>query len=399
MIVFIKYIIESSIILSLLTIFYALFLRKEVYFRLNRVFLLASIFISFIIPKLSFNAAFNNTISTQDIMQVVILNGENSIVEAVSSISFYFIALFLYILISAVFGLYLLFSLIKLKRVYETSQKTKMSNYTLVYLTKNSSPFSFFNFIFINKSELSEKEIEVIIEHEKIHSNKLHSLDIMLAYIVLSLMWFNPIIHLYLKYLKENHEFSVDNDIVSREYDIKNYINLITSQTNRALFSFSNQFNNSLTLKRLIMMKKSNLTRKAAYKFLFVIPLLFLSVFVFSNKNTEKITDADGQEKNVIEQKMPEFPGGMQALRMYIAKNVKYPKIAVKNKLEDIVYIQFTVDRDGKTGDFKVKKGKHEVLNNEALRVLKSMPDWKPTKGMKEEKYEFVIPVNFQLSK
>ena len=398
MIVFIKYIIESSIILSLFTVFYALFLRKEVYFILNRIFLLASIFISFIIPKLTVNTAFSNTINTQELMQVIVVNGNNSIVESVSSISFYFAALFIYILISAIFGLYLLFSLIKLKRVYESSQKNKISNYTLVYLTKNSSPFSFFNFIFINKSELSEKEIEVIIEHEKIHSDKLHSLDIVLAYITLSLMWFNPIIHLYLKYLKENHEFSVDNHIISREYDIKNYINLITSQTNRALFSFSNQFNNSLTLKRLIMMKKSSLTRKAAYKFIFVIPLLFLSVFVFSNKNTEKITDVDGQEKNIIEDKTPEFPGGMQALRMYIAKNVKYPKKAVKNGLEDIVYVQFTVDREGKTGDFKIKKGKHEILNNEALRVLKSMPDWKPTKDMKEEKYEFVIPVNFKLS-
>lgn len=95
---------------------------------------------------------------------------------------------------------------------------------------------------------------------------------------------------------------------------------------------------------------------------------------------------------------MPEFPGGEPALRKFIARTVRYPVDAAKNKEQGRVYIQFVVDTDGTITNIKVAKGVSPLLDAESIRVVKSMPNWKPgTQDGKPVRVSYTVPISFRL--
>ena len=98
-------------------------------------------------------------------------------------------------------------------------------------------------------------------------------------------------------------------------------------------------------------------------------------------------------------EEMPEFPGGSTALMTYLMDNVKYPADAKKDKKEGRVICSFVVSKEGKINDAHVVKSSGtESLDNEALRVVNNMPDWKPGKENGEPvNVQFTIPVVFKL--
>ncbi|MGQ1947768.1 TonB family protein [Geofilum sp. OHC36d9] len=99
-----------------------------------------------------------------------------------------------------------------------------------------------------------------------------------------------------------------------------------------------------------------------------------------------------------IVEEMPEYPGGQEALREFVASNIKYPAEAQKGKIEGKVYVTFIISAKGKVENTEVIRGVHETLDKEALRVVNAMPDWKP--GMQRGKpvaVEYTIPINFAL--
>jgi protein TonB len=99
----------------------------------------------------------------------------------------------------------------------------------------------------------------------------------------------------------------------------------------------------------------------------------------------------------VVEQ-MPSFPGGDQELRKYIAENVKYPEIAKENGIQGRVFIQFVINQKGKVTNAIIVRGIDPSCDKEALRVIKSMPDWIPGKQSGVPvRVQFVVPVNFVL--
>ena len=99
-----------------------------------------------------------------------------------------------------------------------------------------------------------------------------------------------------------------------------------------------------------------------------------------------------------IVEEMPLFPGGPAELNKYIAQNVKYPVIAQENGIQGRVYVSFVVNSKGKIENVKVARGVDPSLDKEAVRVVESMPEWKPGKqGNKAVKVSFTIPVNFVL--
>jgi len=109
-------------------------------------------------------------------------------------------------------------------------------------------------------------------------------------------------------------------------------------------------------------------------------------------------TKEEEAEIFVIVEDMPEFPGGEVALRRWIANNIKYPVIAAENGIQGRVYVQFVVDRDGSISNAKIARGIDPSLDQEALRVVNSLPKWKP--GMQRGKpvrVSYTVPINFQL--
>ena len=107
------------------------------------------------------------------------------------------------------------------------------------------------------------------------------------------------------------------------------------------------------------------------------------------------------EEENVvfvIVEKQPEFPGGTQAMMKYLAENIKYPMIAQENGIQGRVICQFVVNKDGSIVDIQVVRSVDPSLDKEAIRVIKSMPKWKPGKQLgKPVRTQFNLPVVFNL--
>ncbi|WP_319479321.1 energy transducer TonB [uncultured Draconibacterium sp.] len=95
---------------------------------------------------------------------------------------------------------------------------------------------------------------------------------------------------------------------------------------------------------------------------------------------------------------MPEFPGGNAALLSFLSNNVKYPTIAQENGIKGKVFVTFVVDENGDIYNVALARGVDASLDREAIRVVKSMPRWKPGKqGNKAVKVRYTVPINFIL--
>lgn len=113
------------------------------------------------------------------------------------------------------------------------------------------------------------------------------------------------------------------------------------------------------------------------------------------------VEEEEPEEQTIFEvvEQMPEFPnGGMAGLMQFLSKNIKYPTIAQENGTQGRVTVQFVVNRDGSIVDAKVLRGVDPYLDKEALRVIGTMPKWKP--GMQRGKpvrVKYTVPVMFRL--
>ena len=94
---------------------------------------------------------------------------------------------------------------------------------------------------------------------------------------------------------------------------------------------------------------------------------------------------------------MPEFLGGQEALQRYMQKNLRYPSLALRNNIEGKVYISFTVMSDGSVADVQVLKGLGYGTDEEAARVVKNMPAWKPGQQNKHAvSVRYTMPITFR---
>jgi len=100
----------------------------------------------------------------------------------------------------------------------------------------------------------------------------------------------------------------------------------------------------------------------------------------------------------MVVEEMPEFPGGMAECLKFLGKNIKYPTIAQENGVQGRVIVQFVVNQDGSIVDPVVVRSVDPYLDKEALRVIKTMPKWKPGKQRgKAVRVKYTVPVTFKL--
>ena len=105
------------------------------------------------------------------------------------------------------------------------------------------------------------------------------------------------------------------------------------------------------------------------------------------------------QQIFMVVEEMPEFPGGQAALMSFIAKSIKYPVVAQENGIQGRVTCSFVVNKDGSIVDAEVIRGIDPSLDKEALRVINTMPKWKPGKQRgKPVRVKFTVPINFRLN-
>ncbi len=123
--------------------------------------------------------------------------------------------------------------------------------------------------------------------------------------------------------------------------------------------------------------------------------------FALDSESSEESKNSCQSSKNgdiffIVEQ-MPLFPGGDEALRMFLADHLKYPEVAKKNGIQGKVYVTFVVDVDGSVTDTKIARGVDPALDKEALRVVNLLPNWTPGKQKGEAvKVSYTVPINFE---
>ena len=110
------------------------------------------------------------------------------------------------------------------------------------------------------------------------------------------------------------------------------------------------------------------------------------------------IEPIDTNEIFIVSEYMPMFPGGSDSLLDYLSKNVRYPEACFKDSIQGRVIVSFVVERDGSLSNVEVVRYAHELLDAEALRVVKTMPKWTPgrQRGV-TVRVQYRIPVNFRL--
>lgn len=112
----------------------------------------------------------------------------------------------------------------------------------------------------------------------------------------------------------------------------------------------------------------------------------------------DPVSDPDAGKVFTIVEEMPSFPGGEAKLMEYLQTKIKYPGIARENGISGRVYVTFVVDKDGKIKEAKLLRGIGGGCDEEALRVVKSMPDWKPGRqNGRNVSVQYNLPVNFNL--
>lgn len=117
---------------------------------------------------------------------------------------------------------------------------------------------------------------------------------------------------------------------------------------------------------------------------------------VISSQRQEE-EEEDTQVFFIVED-MPEFPGGELALRQFIANAIKYPVIAQENGIQGRIYVTFVVNTDGSVADARIARGVDPSLDKEALRVVNTLPKWKPGQQRgKPVRVSYTVPINFVL--
>ncbi len=173
-----------------------------------------------------------------------------------------------------------LFSVIRLGK---KSEKQKLNDIVIVNTTKNISPFSFFNHIYVNSKQHTAADFEQILRHEIIHAKEGHSVDILMAEFYNIVFWFNPFAWLLKASLKQNLEFITDTKVLKSGVDAKLYqyclLKVSGIHTNMAAASY---FNFTKLKNRIIMMNKKRSSPVNILKYLLLLPLITFLLMSFN---------------------------------------------------------------------------------------------------------------------
>ncbi len=127
-----------------------------------------------------------------------------------------------------------------------------------------------------------------------------------------------------------------------------------------------------------------------------------IALFGFTPINYANEIPTDSTNKGMIfdmPEQMPKFPGGGDAMEQFINDNIKYPAEAKSKNIQGKVYVQFIVEKDGSISEVSIRRGAHKSLDDEAIRVVKLMPNWEPgaMRG-KKVRVRYTLPITFSLT-
>lgn len=276
------FLLTNTVCLLAFFLFYKVFLENLSIHNFKRFYLIATLIISFIIPFVKYEII-------KEVKTVVYLpenlsntNPTPSIVKvSESNFTLSTILWSIYLLIAFVLVFRVLYHIFRLQKIVKTNEKIKQHPYNIVLLNQNVIPHSWFHNIMVNKNEYRENKIsQEIFEHEIIHSRLFHSVDIVFIEICKALFWYNPLLYLYKKAIKLNHEFQADS-LVLQSHNISKYQQILLALSNKNQNFMVNTSNYLVTKKRFVMMALKTKKSTANWAKASVLPILFTLIYTF----------------------------------------------------------------------------------------------------------------------
>ena len=297
------YIYKMIALSAIFILLYFVFLEKEKNHRFKRFYLLISALFSVLVPLLSIPYGSIEVVESisQNNAELMILP-ETKLVEP-SIFTKENLLWAIYILGFSILFLKFSWGIFKLIKEIKFSEKIKQDHYQFILKQNKFTPYSFWNAIFLNKSDFLEGKIDYkIILHEKAHVNQKHSIDVIFIEIMLCAFWFNPAFYFYRKAIVTNHEFLADEVVLSQNNDIISYQKLILDELISEKILFTHPFNLHNTKKRIVMMT-NKLTKIAKLKSYLTLPISALLFFAFVEKVPAKIENTVNKSLQKIAKK------------------------------------------------------------------------------------------------
>ncbi|HNZ69732.1 MAG: M56 family metallopeptidase [Prolixibacteraceae bacterium] len=387
----VNYLLESGVSLTLFALVYLLFLRRETFFRTNRLFLLFSVLFSLLLPLLAIPVLAPRAVILPEVtvtpyrnlLETVLVerqrfsgNVEQFVISSRLIVNLWLAGVLVMAIIS-------LLRLGQILRIIRKGKVTDSGDFKMVLNGRESDPFSFMNYLFIPEDYAQIPGYDQIVYHEREHIRQGHTWDILLLDILLVFQWFNPFIWMLKRAVRENHEYLVDRAVLRSGMTPADYKNLLLSEVVGSKVFAAHHFNNSLLKNRFKMMTKIPSRKAAGIKIVsgLMIALALVVVFACEKKTSTKL-DAGAGENLTIEpsDSLLKISGSREEVRKLdsILGSRNYEMITMTDQNSDRSYILLKSGDPGK-GTSPVS----ETLNLDELQdesevffIVEEMPEY-----------------------
>lgn len=383
------YLIEVSICLGFSLAIYRALLSGLTFFAWNRSILLSLLLLSAAIPALRielFGIGSEVSEMTLPVFQV----DEQANQGMGLSPSWIEIVLWIYVIGVVMTTVRLIVGFVVSRKLLDQARIKRFENFW-VAIHPEFVPASFFDYILMPDFDPQDPRQKQILTHESVHVRLKHSWDLLLVNFAKVLLWFNPLIYVFEKSLREVHEFQADQGVTSK-VAAKEYATLLLQLiTAKPGWQFMNNFNQFQTKKRIQMMGRAASKPFQKLRFLTLIPVVGVLLFIFSCERddldpqllkvddfTDKLNIAVANEVFDVVEQQPNPPGGMEGWNRYLSRNLKYPIQARTNGIEGTVIVVFEIHQDGTVRNPEILRGIGGGADEESIRIVQNSPKWEP---------------------
>lgn len=308
----IAFLVESTICITVSLICFYAFFSSSKHLLFNRIYLLAALMLSLSIPFLEIETPYATSLLDESHFnlnaaeaQVFTDNIENPKETSMSTGGFGFINMLV-----VVYGVGCLFMLLRyiknlvgINNLIRHAEIIDHTSHKVALISRTTSPFSFMKFIFVNGDDYRKSKIDKVVwSHELAHVRQFHSLDILLIEMLLVVFYFNPLIWIYRKAIKLNHEYQADEIVIKSHPDVERYAHQLIqlSQSENTLL-FQCSFNYLSTKKRIMMLTKTkNSNVLFGNKIVLATILLLTTASILSFKSIQSTAVLNDVSKKVI---------------------------------------------------------------------------------------------------
>ena len=306
------YLVKLILCSAVFYIAYRLLLERAKIYTFNRIYLLGSLLLSFLIPLMTFNIPYSSGIPAQQSFLMPELVGNNKWIAEYSSKEVpntrWSFVMTLYVLITGILFFRFLRNLHAIVSDASSQPSVRYHSAKIVLIDDDKAPHSFLSYLFISRKDYPRIENEVLV-HEYAHIKQKHSYDILFFELIQVFCWFNPFIYLYRRAAALNHEFLADDAVIRKFDNISAYqYLLIDKMSEKNNYHMASQFNYSITKKRLFMMSAERSFATTLARQLAVLPVIAISLFLFS---AETIAQDSSKPPAVDVTKVPSSQDGV----------------------------------------------------------------------------------------